>query len=305
MTMTWEKLKTSRPKIFGHPKAPQLTDELWKEFIAQNAPDHDAFARWITTDVNWPIFIRRFNHVTGFALEPSDEVNPNVIVQVDSRPEFLKFRQPPPPPPPLPTVALAAGAPAQSAQPSQSKSWFGNRFGWKRPSADWSPAQVFHDITGSSREEQIARLYDWGTNLVGLPQLAMAYGLDAPTPLHTIVYIAIFILGALLISYMEVIALQALAKAVEMHEKRNHPVRLVRYVYFVSKVVFFALFVFGMLLWVLDFYLSVLPWANGFGGNPVGWLTGLVLSIYVEYVELSAHVKALEKQYPVQPAVKK
>ncbi len=251
--MKWAELLESRQGLFNHPVANQAIEEAWTQFTRNNRADHDLFASWLVSEKNWPVFVSRFEKLSGIELSTDFKRNPAA-------------------------KAVVVEAPAQAIV-----------MPWNMPAPRWAPARLFHHVTESAWHDVLVRVYDILSNVIGLPIFASQLGAIG---LHIGHYV-VFTIGAVVISFIEVLALRASARAIEISEQPPSSDRYIRSLQSFAKHLFNVFAFVGMLLFFLDMYLSILPWAMLFNWNPIGWLIGLVLSLYVEYVEVDTHLKAI------------
>lgn len=252
--MKWQELIESRQGLFNHPAANQVIEEAWGQFTQSNRADHDLFAGWLVSEKNWPVFVSRFEKLSGIELSADFKRNPTAKA-----------------------VVVTASVPSVVMP-------------WNVPAPRWAPARLFHHVTESAWHDVLVRAYDILSNIIGLPIFAGQLGAIG---LH-IGHYAIFTIGAVAISFIEVLALRARARAIEIAEQPPSSDRYIRSLQNFAKHLFNVFAFVGMLMFVLDIYLSILPWAMLFNWNIIGWIIGLVLSLYVEYVEIDTHLKAIK-----------
>lgn len=270
--ISWEKLNEVRTGMFSHPESQRLIDEAKNHYFG-GTPNGtmDSFATWLCHDQNWGIFVGKFEAKTHLPLSAEYKNSPTTVVVAQ------------PPPPLYKNLSQTPSAGKPVLEPGT--------LPWNRPAPKWAPSRLFHNVSESSLAEVFARGYDILSNIIGLPIFAAQMGMGTLNIAHW----AVFIVGSVVISFIEVLALRALSQAVSLSSKA--PPEADGYINTVQRFAVFiygAFFLVGMLLWVVDLYLSILPWVSLFNGTAVGWVMGIVLSLLVEYIEMDAHIKTFK-----------
>lgn len=154
---------------------------------------------------------------------------------------------------------------------------------WIAKAPKWGAASSIQSIMSSEWASIIAYVYDIGTNILGMVQIA-TWGRE-----YDILQALAIVVGSIVIGFSQVLGARALGEWLEIRATKSDD-NIVRAQSgnngATALVVAIAMYV----LWAVDFGLSVVPWVVIFGPeSPLGWIFGFALSLLVEYTEMQSN----------------